>query len=180
MPRVNIAAMNQHLEEISRAVTAGAHAALVVDGAGWHRPGGDLKVPSNITLIPLPPYTPELNPVENIWQYLRGNKLSLNVWQTYDEIMKTCCDAWKFFINGNCPGTLLACPGSPQKCCCRRLCDRKTRIYGVRAPTGRFSLGYLGSYHQRPKSRTLSHREIGQRSAFGRVGITFKELSNGH
>ncbi len=98
MPTVNIEAMNKHLEEISHTVAEGAHAALVVDGAGWHRPGGHLKVPPNITLIPLPPYCPELNPVENIWQYLRGNRLSMTVWESYDAILKACCDAWNFFI----------------------------------------------------------------------------------
>ena len=52
-----------------------AHAVLVLDGAGWHQTGGALRVPSNITLLHLPPYAPELNPVENVWQYLRSNKL---------------------------------------------------------------------------------------------------------
>jgi hypothetical protein len=80
MPRVNIGAMNKHLEAISQAVTPGAHAALVVDGAGWHRTGGDLKVPCNITLTKIPPYVPELNSIENIWQYLRGNKRRIQVW----------------------------------------------------------------------------------------------------
>jgi len=56
-------------------------------------------VPDNITLIRLPPYAPELNPVENIWQYLRGNKLSIQVWESYSEILQACCEAWNFFIN---------------------------------------------------------------------------------
>ncbi len=99
MPSVNIAAMNKHLEEISTKVALGAHAALIVDGAGWHRPGGELRVPANITLIPLPPYCPELNPIENIWAYLRGNKLSMTVWETYEAIVDACCNAWNFFIN---------------------------------------------------------------------------------
>jgi hypothetical protein len=99
LPSVNIEGMNKHLEEISIRVAKGAHAALVVDGAGWHRTGGALKVPNNITLIALPPYSPELNPVENIWQYLRGNKLSMTVWESYDAIVDACCSAWNFFIN---------------------------------------------------------------------------------
>lgn len=99
MPFVNIEAMNKHLQQISRRVALGAHAALIVDGAGWHRPGGALVVPDNITLIPLPPYCPELNPVENVWQYLRGNKLSLTVWESYEAIVDACCKAWNFFIN---------------------------------------------------------------------------------
>jgi len=75
MPGVNIEAMNEHLAEISTQVAAGAHCLLVCDGASWHQQGGDLIVPDNITLLPLPPYSPELNPMENVWDYLRGNKL---------------------------------------------------------------------------------------------------------
>lgn len=99
MPWVNIEAMNKHLKEISLAAAADTHIGLVMDGAGWHRTGGELKVPHNITLVPLPPYCPELNPVENIWQYLRGNKLSISVWESYDAIVDACCNAWNFFIN---------------------------------------------------------------------------------
>ena len=58
--------MSLHLAEISAAVTPGAHAVLVLDGAGWHRIGGRLRVPHNVTLLHLPPYSPELNPVENV------------------------------------------------------------------------------------------------------------------
>lgn len=88
--------MNLHLAEIARAVAPGAHAALVLDGAGWHG-GQGLVVPGNITLITLPPYAPELNPVENIWQYLRGNKLAITVFDDYDDIVDKCCEAWTFF-----------------------------------------------------------------------------------
>ncbi len=85
--------MGLHLAEISRHVTPGAHAILVLDGAGWH--GADaLGIPDNLTLLPLPPYSPELNPVENVWQYLRQNQLSLRVWPDYPAIVETCCQAW--------------------------------------------------------------------------------------
>ena len=63
-------------------------------GAGWHRPGGRLRVPENITLLRLPPYAPELNPMENVWEYLRGNQLSMIVWRTYTAILDACCHAW--------------------------------------------------------------------------------------
>ena len=63
MPAANALAMEEHLREISTQVAPGAHAILVCDGAGWHRTGGKLRVPANITLMPLPPYTPELNPL---------------------------------------------------------------------------------------------------------------------
>jgi hypothetical protein len=67
LPHANTHAMTLHLAEISRHVAAGAHALLVCDGAGWHQLGGRLRVQENITLLHLPPYSPELNPVENVW-----------------------------------------------------------------------------------------------------------------
>ena len=96
LPTANAAMMNLHLLEISTAVSSGAHAVLIVDGAGWHQTGGKLRVPDNITLLHLPPYSPELNPVENVWAYLRGNKLSNRVFETYDAIVDACCDAWNW------------------------------------------------------------------------------------
>lgn len=66
LPYVNAEAMGLHLEEIAKAVAPGAHALLIVDGAGWHC-AKTLDVPDNITLLKLPPYAPELNPMENVW-----------------------------------------------------------------------------------------------------------------
>ncbi len=86
MPTTNTEAMNEHLKEISTQVSPGAHAVLVCDGAGWHQQGKRLR-PHNISLLPLPPYSPELNPMENIWDYLRGNKLSRLVWDNYEAIV---------------------------------------------------------------------------------------------
>ena len=83
LPFVNTEAMNLHLAEISKTVAPGAHGVVTLDGAGWHQTGGELKVPDNITLLPLPPYSPELNPVENIWQFLRQNHLSNRVYANY-------------------------------------------------------------------------------------------------
>ena len=100
LPRADTEAMNLHLVEIGRAVAPGAHALLVLDGAGWHG-GKDLVVPDNITLITLPPYAPELNPVENVWQFLRANKLAITVFDDYDDIVDKCCDAWTFFAQDN-------------------------------------------------------------------------------
>ncbi len=98
LPCANAEAMNLHLEEISKQVAAGAHAVLVLDGAGYHQEAA-LELPQNITLLPLPAYSPELNPVENIWAYLRGNKLANTVYETYDEIVDKACEAWMFFAN---------------------------------------------------------------------------------
>ena len=71
---------------------------LVMDGAGWHGSSA-LRIPDNITIVTLPPYAPELNPVENIWAYLRANRLAISVFDTYDNIVDRCCDAWNTFAN---------------------------------------------------------------------------------
>ena len=74
------------------------HALLVLDGVGWHS-GKGLAVPDNLSLLTLPPYAPELNPVGNVWQYLRSNKLAITVFDGYDAIVDACCAAWNFFAN---------------------------------------------------------------------------------
>ena len=98
LPHVSVEAMNVHLAEISRHVTEDAHAVLVLDQAGWHT-SPKLHVPRNISLLPLPPYSPELNPVEQVWAYLRANFLSHRVWNSYDAIVSACCDAWNKLMN---------------------------------------------------------------------------------
>ena len=91
MPFCDTDAMQAHLGEISAMVAPDAHAVLILDQAGWHL-SGELAVPANITL--LPPRSPELNPVENVWQFLRDNWLSNRVYHSYDDIVAHCCDAW--------------------------------------------------------------------------------------
>lgn len=98
LPRCNTAAMNLHLAEIAQAVAPGAHAALLVDQAGWHL-SYRLVIPPNITLVPLPPKCPELNPVENMWQFMRDNWLSNRVFRSYEDILDHCCDAWNRLVN---------------------------------------------------------------------------------
>ena len=97
LPHRNTAAMSLHLAEIAAAVAPGAHAVLLLDQAGWHL-SARLEVPSNITLVPLPPKCPELNPVENIWQFIRGNWLSNRVFRSYDDILDHCCHAWNRLV----------------------------------------------------------------------------------
>ena len=94
LPYANAQAMNLHLEEISCQVTHGSHAVLLLDGAGWHQTGEKLRVPGNISLLQLPSYSPELNPVENIWQFLRQNHLGNRVFESYTDIVDACCAAW--------------------------------------------------------------------------------------
>ena len=99
MPAADTEAMNQHLMEISTQVAPGAHAVLMCDGAGWHQRGAKLRVPDNIALLSLPPYSPELNCMENVWDYLRGNELSHVVWNTYEDMLAACAKAWRFLVD---------------------------------------------------------------------------------
>jgi len=92
-PTVNTALMNRHLEFISREAGADKHVVLVLDQAGWHVARA-LKVSANVTLLHLPPYAPELNPVERIWAYLRSHHLSNRVYQDYDELFDQTTIAW--------------------------------------------------------------------------------------
>ena len=96
MPAANAGTMSLHLTAIGCKVAAGSHAALVLDGAGYHIAAA-LTIPENVTLVRLPPYAPELNPIENVWEYLRGNKLAITVFDDYDDIVDKACDAWNFF-----------------------------------------------------------------------------------
>ncbi len=98
LPRCDTEAMALHLTEISKAVAAGAHAVVLLDQAGWHV-SAKLPVPANITLLPLPPKSPELNPVENVWQFMRDNWLSNRVFQSYDDILDHCCEAWNKLVD---------------------------------------------------------------------------------
>lgn len=89
--------MQAHLQEISLHVAPGAHAVLLLDQAGWHL-SPDLDVPENITIMALPSRAPELNPTENIWQFMRENWLSNRVFTNEADIVAHCCEAWNKLI----------------------------------------------------------------------------------
>ena len=86
LPFCNTAAMNLHLAEISQAVAADAHAVLLMDQAGWHS-SDKLDLPANISIVLLPAKSPELNPTENVWQFMRDNWLSNRVFKSADDIV---------------------------------------------------------------------------------------------
>ncbi len=90
--------MAAHLAEISKAIDPGAHAVVIIDQAGWHM-SAKLDIPDNITLLPLPPRPPELNSVENVWQFLRDNWLSNRIFQSYEDIVALCCEAWNKLLD---------------------------------------------------------------------------------
>ncbi|WP_188612954.1 transposase, partial [Chelatococcus reniformis] len=87
-----------HLAEIATEIAPGKHAVLLLDQAGWHL-SRHLVVPPNITLMPPPPKCPELNPVENVWQFMRDNWLSNRVFQSYDNLVDHCCEAWNRLVD---------------------------------------------------------------------------------
>ncbi len=93
MPAVDTAAMQVFFDHLAASRPPDAHLVLVFDGAGWHV-SGDLVVPPSITLVVLPPYSPELNPVERVWLYLRERFLSLRLLHSTDAIVDACCDPW--------------------------------------------------------------------------------------
>ena len=98
LPEVSTAAMDVFLAELSRAIPAASHAALVLDRAGRHVSGG-LAVPADPTLVPLPPYSPELNPVERVWEYLRDRWLSHRVLAGgYAAVLEAACAAWNALL----------------------------------------------------------------------------------
>ena len=99
MPCANAGAMSLHLAETGRNVAQGAHAAVIFDGAGYHI-AAKLLVPANITLIKLPPHSPELNPVENIRACLRANKLANTVHENHAGTLDKACQAWMFLDAG--------------------------------------------------------------------------------
>nr|WP_283630420.1 IS630 family transposase [Alteromonas macleodii] len=96
-PLVNKEVMKQHLKLISEATEPGRHAVVVMDGAGWHTI--DTASPfTNVSLLKLPPYSPELNPMEQVWQWLRQRCLSNRVFRGYEEIVEQVSRAWNTFI----------------------------------------------------------------------------------
>jgi transposase len=93
-PHVNTATFNVFLRMVSEDLGPGDHAVLVMDQAGWHK-ARVLVVPDNITILYLPPYSPELNPVERLWGYLRSHYLSNRVYEDYSHLLDAGAQAWR-------------------------------------------------------------------------------------
>jgi len=93
LPEVGAAAMQVFLDRFAASLPKGVHIALLLDGAGWHT-AGDIAIPSNISLVYLPPYSPSLNPAERVWLYLRERYLSLRLFADLDDIIDRSCEAW--------------------------------------------------------------------------------------
>ena len=89
--------MSAHLEEIAHHISEGKHGILVMDRAGWHR-SAQLRCPSNITILHLPAYSPELNPQEDVWRVLKDRFLKNRVYDSLEEITEAACHAWNTWI----------------------------------------------------------------------------------
>jgi hypothetical protein len=93
LPQVSTTGMNLLLQEIASQVPPRCHAVVLIDNAGWHVTD-QIVVPANLTLVPLPPYSPELKAIERVWQYLRDRYLSGCLFTDNAAIIAACCDAW--------------------------------------------------------------------------------------
>jgi transposase len=93
-PSLNAGVINLFLEQMSRELKPNVHAVLIWDGAGYHT-ARQVRVPTNITLVQLPPYSPELNPIENLWHYLRSHHWSNRLYANYDELFDAALVAWR-------------------------------------------------------------------------------------
>jgi hypothetical protein len=96
LPRSNTQAMQLHLEEIAKVIPPSRHAVILLDRASWHTTL-KLDLPKNISLLPLPAVSPELNPIEQVWRWLREHELSNRVFKNYNDIVDACCTAWNVF-----------------------------------------------------------------------------------
>jgi len=93
LPDANTDMMQLYLDGFAKTIADDEHVAMIVDGAGWHTAKA-LAVPDNITLVPLPPYSPELNPIERVWLHLKERYLSHRLLDDYDAIADATCRAW--------------------------------------------------------------------------------------
>ena len=90
--------MNRHLRDIGEQTPAGKHALVVLDGAGWHR-SRDLEVPANVSLLRLPPYSPELNPVETLFSILKHRHFANRVFESAEHVRETVEEVWNGFVS---------------------------------------------------------------------------------
>ncbi|WP_197498437.1 IS630 family transposase [Vibrio scophthalmi] len=97
VPWVNKDIMINHLEQISKATEKGRHAVVIMDGAGWHTDDIASEL-NNVSIIKLPPYSPELNPIEQVWSWLRQHYLANQSFTDYNDIVCKVCRAWNSFL----------------------------------------------------------------------------------
>jgi len=92
-PRINTDVMNVFLEQFAGEVDPDVHVVMIWDQAGFHRSSA-LRIPANVTILPLPPYSPELNPIENLWHYLKSHYWSNRTYASYEALEEAAMAAW--------------------------------------------------------------------------------------
>ena len=93
-PYLNIDTVNAFFRQFENEVDSNIHVFLVWDQAGFHM-SQKVEIPKNVTIIPLPPYSPQLNPIEKLWQYLRQHYWSNRIYEGYDHLRQAANDAWQ-------------------------------------------------------------------------------------
>lgn len=93
-PYINVEIINVFLQQFAAEIPPDAHVVMVWDQAGFHT-GKALRVPANITIVPLPPYSPELNPMENLWHYLRSHHWANRAFKDYAALEAAAMTAWQ-------------------------------------------------------------------------------------
>lgn len=107
-PNVNTGTMNEFFKILAEERKDGEQFVVVMDGAGWHKSKG-LELPEGVTVLLLPPYSPELNPVENLWHYLRSHYLSNRAYDGYDHLFDATTEAYRK-LTPEVLRTVCACP----------------------------------------------------------------------
>lgn len=93
-PYLNTDTVNAFFREFEKEVGADVHVIMIWDQAGFHT-SKNVQLPDNVTLIPLPPYSPQLNPIEKLWQYLRKHYWSNRMYADYDALRIAAIEAWQ-------------------------------------------------------------------------------------
>lgn len=86
--------INRFFEQFEQEIDPNVHVVMIWDQAGYHC-SKQLRLPKNLTVLALPPYSPELNPIENLWHYLRSHHWSNRSYDDYDALRQAACDAWQ-------------------------------------------------------------------------------------
>jgi transposase len=107
-PSANTRVMDVFLTMLARVLGPQDHAVLILDGAGWHK-SKKLRVPAQVTILHLPPYSPELNPVERLWAYLRSHYLANRAYDDYQHLLDAGAQAWQQ-LTPELLRSLCACP----------------------------------------------------------------------
>jgi transposase len=109
-PQLNAKIVTEFLRQFSSTIPPGEHAVMLWDGAGFHA-SKQLRVPDNVTVVTLPPYSPELNPIENLWHYLKSHCWSNRAYDDYDALEQAAVVAWnKVALDSELMKTVCAAP----------------------------------------------------------------------